>query len=55
MRWEFTIAELTNSLSPKELESRLDIFGYSGWDLINIINLGKSSRFIFKRELKLGY
>ena len=53
MKWEFTVAELANSLSSESLESRLDIYGYNEWDLVNIINCGDKSKFIFKRELKL--
>lgn len=53
MKWEFTVAELANSLSSESLESRLDIYGYNEWDLVNIINYGDKSKFIFKRKLKL--
>lgn len=53
MKWEFTVAEIDNSLSSESLEARLDIYGYDEWELINIINFGEKSKFIFKRELKL--
>ena len=53
MKWEFTIAEFSNSLSTESLEAKLNMYGYSGWDLISVINYGEKSKFFFKRELEL--
>lgn len=53
MKWEFTIAEFSNSLSPESLEAKLDMYGYNGWDLVSVINYGENSKFFFKRELEL--
>ena len=47
------MAELSNSLSIESLEAKLDMYGYSGWDLISVINYGENSKFFFKRELEL--
>ena len=53
MKWEFTIAEFSNSLSTESLEAKLDMYGYNGWDLVSVINCGENSKFVFKRELEL--
>ena len=53
MKWEFTIAEFSNSLSTESLEAKLDMYGYNGWDLISVINYGENNKFFFKRELEL--
>ena len=53
MKWEYLVVEISNLLPSECLEAKLDVNGYDGWDLVNIINYGKNSKFIFKRELKL--
>lgn len=52
MKFEYLVIELENSLSQENLEEQLDMNGYESWELVNVINCGKLSKFIFKRELK---
>ena len=53
MKWEFSVEEFSNSLSNEDLEASLDMYGYNEWDLVNIINCGENSKFIFKRKIKM--
>lgn len=51
MKFEYLVVEFENSLSRESLEGELDMCGYESWELINVINCDKISKFIFKREL----
>ena len=51
MKFEDLVVEFENSVSRENLEGELDMCGYESWELINVINCDKLSKFIFKREL----